>query len=235
MKSPRFSLLSLILIVTAISMGISLFLSYRNNVGLEKALNESRGHISRLKTELGWIEHQGDGRLYIRQLESYFPIGRKYFVDFPPGDYRVVAGDYLGGDFEKANIRRQHHFEFRFERPLTLAIQLAQDNDRAVFYAMFIEQPDAEFPFLVNHSMGGAVLNHKIHIEKITRDQGGFKQALKWRKGMRPHGAVKTYSPDTKFIPLFLVEDGVWLDDQKGDRDYNNKGIAFWIEPVGSQ
>lgn len=232
MIPPRFSILSLLLLMTSVGLGIGLYVSNGKVAELEKVVAENGEFTSYLKTQLGWIESASDGRHYIRELESYFSIGRTYCVDFPPGNYRVVAGDYFGGELTAANVKEQKHCDFRLEKESTLAIQLGQDLDRAVFYATAIERPDPDFPILINHSLRSASLQHKIHIEKITRDTSRIKDAIRWRKGMRPHGEIKVYAADATFIPLFVVEDGVWLDDENGDRDYDNKGVAFWIEPI---
>jgi len=92
-SKPAFSILSLLLIVTIVGLGISL---YSTNRQLEQALSLE----TFLKEQSGWIDDSDTSKLYIREMQNMASLARRFLVSFPHGDYEIIAGNWLGGELK---------------------------------------------------------------------------------------------------------------------------------------
>ena len=103
MSKPRFSILSMLLMMSVAGLALALFLSQQKVSQLGRALEKSVQTERYLQNELGTIDAD-DGNLYVKELENQVPLVRRYRVLFPQGNYRIVAGSFLGGEFSPENV-----------------------------------------------------------------------------------------------------------------------------------
>jgi hypothetical protein len=104
-SSPKFSILSLLLAVTAIAFGLAWFNSQRYLNRVRKDLADAEKLQNYLRCESGYFEIEDSSKYYIRELESQVPLVANFRLSFPRGRYYIVAGDFNGGEFKPENVR----------------------------------------------------------------------------------------------------------------------------------
>ncbi len=218
-----FSILSLLLLLAIAGLGFAFYQSQQKVARVQQQLDESRKFENYLKGELGYLEPSEDARFYLRELENQIPLARKYALRFPYGKYRLCAGNYLGGEFHPQNLQRHNYCELRLSMTHTMEIHISKNpSDEAEFSA-----------HLVCYNSGassGAKIKHVVDINALNYSDDQHRRAAEWRiQNKRPHGDLQVFDETSNFVPLFILKDGVTLNDKNG-QPKECKGLAFWFE-----
>lgn len=218
-----FSILGLLLLLTIAGLGFAFYQSQKEIARVQQQLDESRKFQEYLKGELGYLEPSEDSRFYLRELENQIPLARKYVLRFPYDKYRLCAGNFLGGDFEPQNLQRHSYCELRLNMTHTMEIHVGKNPSGEVEFSAH----------LVCYNAGmtsGAKIKHSVDINALNYSDDQHRRAAEWRiENKRPHGDVQVFDEATMFVPLFILGDGVTLNDKNGEPK-KCEGLAFWFE-----
>ena len=224
MAKPKFTIFSMLLTLAVVGLGLALILSNRERNRLGKELARAETFQQYLKDELGYIENDDETQFCLRELENQVPLARRYLVDFPHGQYYVVAGNFIGGDFKPENLQPHSRSKTFFRMRTRMTIHVYRN-------------PKGEPEFSVDTvdfssgQSGGGSLQHHVNVNRLNYVDDQHGQAITWRiANDRPHGEVQYYPAGTSFIPLFILKKGISLEDEQGN-PLPTQGLAFWIEP----
>ena len=225
-RRPRFSILTMLMILTVIGLGLALFLSRQETATAKTELEKANQMRTYLEQEAGYFEIEDETKLYIRELENQVPCARRYLVSFPHGYYHVVAGDYLGGELAPANVKKRFKSRTFLKMRTNMSIHIFNDPKGNAMYS--VDMVD----FTSGRAGGGYLPDYEINVNKLNFADDQQGQAAEWRIiNKKPHGELRVYDSGTTFIPLFVLEEGISVKNKDGKFE-KCKGIAFWIEPV---
>lgn len=225
MAKPKFSILSMLLAITVVGLGLALVVSRKETASATKTLEESEKLQQYLKDELGYIENDDESQMCIRSLENQVPLARRFRVDFPHGRYRVIAGNFLGGEFIRENVEAHSPSTMFFRMNSNMTIHIYKNPKGKTQFSVDV------LDFNSGQS-GGGDIKHNVKINSLNYSDDQHLQAVEWRiANERPHGEAIYYPAGTRFIPLFILKENISLLDENGNPK-KSEGLAFWIEPV---
>ena len=224
MAKPTFSILSMLLLTAVVGLVFAL-------VSTNRTLQSARAEMAELekmndywRAELGLFDPNEMEQMRIRPMDCELPLARKFRIDFPHGEYHLCWGNFLGGEFTKENIEYHARSTLFFKMPATLVIDLYRGHKGVT--SCWAKTVD-----FISGQVGGGELRHRINFQKAgsSLEQHDIVATRRITTG-KPHGDVVSYPGGADFIPLFIFDDGVTLQDDSGN-DVETKGIAFWFEP----